>query len=284
MIKKIGKTCNDLMNTSTKMLLSFLDLILYGKFYSFPFGKIPRGSSSEYIRLWEAAKSVSYPIIDQFEDEYGYAVDRDWFDNLSLLTQVVIKKSSICYQHGRLLYACLSKYCEKSNDTCINVLETGTARGFSSLCMAKALADRSCTGTILTIDVIPHDVEIFWNCINDASGPCSRANLLSGYRDLVDKYLIFIQGTTDLSLKKVYYPRIHFAFLDACHTYKDVLYEFLYIYPRQKKGDMVFFDDYTFDQFPGVVSAVDTICEQYNYNKRVIMPNNNRGYVIAEKR
>ena len=49
------------------------------------------------------------------------------------------------------------------------ILETGTARD-SSICMAKALNDRNYQGLISTIDSIPHEKKIFWNCIDDHIG------------------------------------------------------------------------------------------------------------------
>jgi hypothetical protein len=59
--------------------------------------------------------------------------------------------------------------------------------------------------------------------------------------------------------------------------------EFFYLKDKQKKGDIIFFDDYTPDLFPGVVKAVDEICEKYNYSKRIITISQQRRYVIAVK-
>ena len=48
----------------------------------------------------------------------------------------------------------------KENKT-INIVETGTARGFSSICMAKALSDSEFEGSIFTLDVLPHFKKMF---------------------------------------------------------------------------------------------------------------------------
>ena len=53
------------------------------------------------------------------------------------------------------------------NNNSINIIETGTVRGFSALCMAKALSDAKFEGSIFTIDVLPHDKKMFWNCAAD---------------------------------------------------------------------------------------------------------------------
>ena len=99
--------------------------------------KIPK----EYLWLRSLkVKNIKYKEIDNFEESCGYFLDKDWLDNLALYTQIVIKKSQINYQHGRILYSLLMKYLNQNNDK-INVLETGTARGFSSICMSKAILD-----------------------------------------------------------------------------------------------------------------------------------------------
>jgi hypothetical protein len=62
------------------------------------------------------------------------------------------------------------------------------------------------------------------------------------------------------------------------------MYEYGLIKDRQKAGDIIFFDDYTPQFFPGVVRAVDEICDRYGYEKRMIAVSEQRGYVIAHKK
>ena len=59
--------------------------------------------------------------------------------------------------------------------------------------------------------------------------------------------------------------------------------EFSNIKKVQQKGDIIFFDDYTQVLFPGVVKAVDKICEQNDYCLNVVRLNNLRAYAIAVK-
>ncbi len=120
-------------------------------FHDYLFGKKPRARKEEYLAIWEKVKRQSYPVIDQYEQKLRFYIDSEWFHKLALHTQVVIKKSEICYQHGRLLYATLSNYVHQNGFSHINILETGTARGFSSLCMAKYVIDQnSSTDDVLT--------------------------------------------------------------------------------------------------------------------------------------
>lgn len=264
-------------------LMEPVNQFVYRRFYEFPFGNSPRASADTYTKIWIEARKKQYPIIDDYENELGYSINEDWFQKLALLTQVVIKESDICYQHGRLLYTTLSHYVNKNPCKSLNILETGTARGFSALCMAKALHDANQSGRILTFDVLPHDVKMYWNCIADEQGSQTRSKLLKNYDSLIENFIIFHQGDTKLELKKVYIPRVHFAFLDGMHTYEYVLREFDYLKGKQQNGDIIFFDDYTPSQFPGIVKAVDEICAKHGYSKRVITVSSQRGYVIVQK-
>jgi predicted O-methyltransferase YrrM len=213
----------------------------------------------------------------------GYAIEPRWFHELALRTQVVIKSSDICYQHGRLLYAALAQYVSRNSDPSLTILETGTARGFSALCMARALRDMGRPGKIITFDVLPHDTPMYWNCIADQDGPQSRAQLLADYAPLIEEYVLFHRGDTRIELDKIALPRVHLAFLDGMHTYDYVMREFAFVRKRQAAGDIVFFDDYTPEFYPGIVEAVDTICRNHGYSKRVISLSQQRGYVIARK-
>ena len=88
---------------------------------------------------------------------------------MALITQITIKNSDLVYSHGRVIYSCLSNYIS-TTDGNINILETGTSKGFSSVCMAKALRDQNKIGSIHTIDILPKDKKIYWNNISDFEG------------------------------------------------------------------------------------------------------------------
>ena len=276
------------LNYLIKPISFITDKILYFVWYNYPFGKKPKGSEKNYLELAEEVKKQIYPEIDAYEKETGIILEKTWLDYLALHTQITIKKSKLCYAHGRLLYSALSNYLQtinkKTNKERIFILETGTARGFSAICMAKALDDNCTDGLILTYDVLPHSVKMFWNSISDITkGPQTRAKLLEYWGDLCQKYILFHQGDTSLELNKIYAERVHFAFLDGAHTYDDVMFEFSQIREKQKSGDIVVYDDYNQKKFPGIVKAVDEICYKYSYNKKIISSDINRGYVIATK-
>ena len=166
----------------------------------------------------------------------------------------------------------------------INIIEIGTARGFSALCMAAALQKMEVQGKITTIDPLPHHHKMYWNCIDDIENEKTRAEILSDYLDLTTQYIDFIEGKSEVILNNFIYPRIHFAFIDGGHEYENIIFEFQYIYKFQKQGDIIIFDDYNTNLFSGIVKAVDEICSDYNYSKKVIAVNEQRGYVIATQK
>ncbi len=264
----------------------FLNKFFNYNWYNFPFGNKPRETRETYLRLAEKAKNQKYPEIASYEKHRGFTIDRFWLDELALHTQITIKKSELCYAHGRVLYTCLSEYLSKYTklNERINIFETGTARGFSSLCMAKALEDQNRSGLILTFDNLPHSTKMFWNSIDDFEGPKSRSELLSSWKNLMQNYIVFLQGDTLIELEKVEVERINFCFLDGSHTYKDVMFEFKKVKDKQLSGDIIVYDDYTPGQFSGIVKAVDEICEKYNYDRIDLKSSRKRGYVIAIKK
>lgn len=285
-MNKIRKIISKVFET----ILPFVDRMAYLRYFKNPFSNFPISTLNDYQKLAKISEKNTYSVedVDLLEKENGYSINKDWLNSLALLTQVVVKKSELNYAHGRILYSVLRKYLSSfkpETNKSINVLETGTARGFSAICMAKALSDSKFEGSICTVDVLPHDKKMFWNCAADhTSGKQTRQNLLSDWSDLTDRYIIFMQGFTKHVLPKIALTRIHFAFLDGAHTYDDVLFEFNNISKRQKEGDIIVFDDYNESDFPGIVKAVNYIGSKMNYDIKYLRNKNTlRDYAIAKK-
>ena len=250
-----------------------------------PFTSAPMATADQYQKLWKAEAANTYPSIDELEKSYGHAVDKAWMDDLALHTQIVIKTSPLCYQHGRILYAVLSDFLAKrpKKSPPITIFETGTARGFSATVMAKAMQVSNQSGRIVTFDILPHDKKIYWNCIDDHEGKKSRSDLLAPWQDLIAPYIMFIEGDSRINLGKVQAERIEFAFLDGAHSYHDVTFEFERVAAYQQAGDIIVFDDYNTSDFAGLVRAVDDGCVRMGYDKKVITAKGDRRYVIATK-
>lgn len=247
-----------------------------------PFGSSPRLTPDEYRRRYESTVRVESDLAEKIESDTGFRLTREWVNELALHTQVVEKKSSLDWVHGRLLYSFFRRFIQASVPDVENfmVLETGTARGFSAVCLAKALVDSRKPGVVLTLDPLPHSKKIFWNVIDDHDGKRTRQTLLNAWSVELE-HIVFITGTSRRSLPRLGIGRIHFAFLDAQHTKKEVIREFKYVQARQLRGDMLFFDDVTPGRYDGVVEAVDDVEASGLYSVTRYFGSDSRGYAVA---
>lgn len=261
------------------------DEFIYFRWNNNPYLNSPN-KKSYYAKLYKKVIKKKYPFIDKIEKELGFRINKKWLNELAFHTQVVKKQSEINYQHGRVLYSLLRAHIKKNKLLYVNIFETGTARGFSSLCMAKALNDHHTFGKILTLDILPHNRPIYWNIIDDSQGKKTRKELLAKYSKLLNNYIIFFQNYSEIGIKHIDMGRIHFAFLDGNHTADTLCKEIEYVVSRQKKGDMIVFDDYDEKQFPEVVSAVDEFLKTNNYEARKYRADKSltRFYVCATKK
>lgn len=223
--------------------------------------------------------------ITDFEIKNKYSVNRKWLNKLALHTQVTIKKSEINYEHGKILYSSLSKYISaaKSNLKEYTIFETGTAKGFSSICLSKALIDQNAKGKILSIDVVPHNIKRYWNVIDDSKGKKTREELLSNWQNEC-KNIKFITGNISNIIKNLKLERINFAFIDSIHTPSQIKLEFRFIANKQKIGDIIILDDIdtSYDRYN--LPRFRYLIEEFpNYNYEFIESFYPRCYAIAKK-
>ena len=217
-------------------------------------------------------------------ERFGDLPDREFVDPLALATQVVPKDEQLDWSHGYLLYAALGSYLRRTpSDRPVTIFETGTARGFSAICMAQALRTAGRAGTILTVDVLHAERPIYWNSIADVDGPRTRLELLEPWSELVEDHIVFLRGDVDFALEQLGLPRIHFAFLDAEHTYDAVRRELAFVATHQRPGDVIVCDDYTPKAFPEIVRAVDELGASGGYELETYVSSPDRGYAYLEK-
>lgn len=214
----------------------------------------------------------------------GYKViNKEFIFDLAYVTQTMIKKSQINIDHGKILYSLIYHYCSKKKLKSINIVETGTAKAFSAICMAKALSDLDMYGKIYTFDLFSHNKDIIWNNISDIDKKISRKNLISNWNELIDKYIIFISGYSHINLKRIFFGRVHFAFIDGSHFGHDINYELQEISKYQLSGDQILFDDYNDKRFVSLTNHINLLCNKMGYKKEYIPGSNNRNYLLAIK-
>ncbi len=245
----------------SKPISKFL-FITHNIAYKDPFGDKPLINKIEgYESNFASSVSLEEHVITKNSIFLDNPPDIDFIKDAAFYLQNVIKKTRNSYLHGFVLYSYLSHYLkvyskEFSVNKKVNILDIGTARGFSAICLAKALKDFSQQGNIFTFDIIPNRVPFYWNSATDIiHGPLSRMVLLNKWQELVNDYILFFSTATFNSLRVVDIPKIHFAFVDGSHFFNDVLNEINYIVKRLNNKAIIVFDDYDKELFPGVVKA-----------------------------
>ncbi len=272
-----------MLNIIFKLQLYIFKIIFFLFKKGYPFGIMIWGDENKYKEIYFETINYSYEKIDHYEKKFEKKIDKKWMDELALQTQVVIKDSKINYQHGRVLYSELSNYIAKNSPESLTIIETGTARGFSAVCMSKAINDCKYDGSIISVDILPNDKKIYWNSISDIEGKKTRGEILKKWENLT-KIIKFIQGDSAKVLSNLNLERVNFAFLDGSHNVKKLKKEFEWVSKRQKKNDIIVFDDYDYKNFKEICNFVDNIETQNNYEVSKIFSDNNRGYAIAFKK
>jgi len=265
-------------------------------------------TTETYLKLWKDAMHTGNAVVTEAKKYFKRELtdeQRNFIDQLALRTQICIKASKLMYVHGHVLYLAIRDYLQRHNDIKhINILETGTARGFSAVCMSKALSDANRSGTITTYDILPHEKMMKWNCIVDFEDSCvgqtNRIKILKPWENLTDN-IRFLVADTRKGLHSDDHSRIHFAFLDAQHDYKHLSHELNYTMNRQQHGDVIVCDDYTKYhkenigingvkgpyQYPGIIKAVDEFIKKGIYDHKIFYADDGtkkRGYVYLVHR
>ena len=256
----------------------------YRRYDENPFAVDPESISRERFLALAAGTRRNDAFVATLGERFGKLPDAEFVDELALATQVVPKDEELDWSHGFLLYAALTGYLERvDSDRPVTIFETGTARGFSAVCMPKALRDAGGSGKILTADMLHAERPLFWNSIADADGPKTRLELLDRWADLVEDYVVFLRADVAVVLEQLGLARIHFAFLDAEHTYHAVRDELAFVAAHQKVGDVIVCDDYTPREFPEIVRAVDELAASGTYELEPFASSDARGYAYLQK-
>ncbi len=241
-----------------------------------------------YYQLSIFAKTFDYgTILNDLMSFFGYLHNKDEMDDIGLKLQVCVKQSKPMYLHGYVISSALYQYLVQTKLTDITILETGTARGFSSVVMAKVMELHEINGTIHTLDY----VDKFDNCLKSAQlkRTVTLEECIQEWQQLVDKYIIFEKGDSNAKLLELESKllRIHFAFLDGAHHYNDLTNELNFVEKRQQIGDIIVCDDYTINQYPEICKAVDDFLTNGKYENKIFFGDDGvkkRGYVYMRKK
>jgi hypothetical protein len=240
--------------------------------------------NKEQARVWayqaafDTERVQTYPVVDEFEHEMGYALDRVKMEDAARVLACPLKVNPPNWQHGRVLYALARDYFKSVVDSggWFQIVDIGTAKGFSALCLQWALDDSGKVGQVVSMDVIDPAGTEKRNTVAECSGPVTLADIHAPWPDA--KKISFIQSDS-LSWLRRLSDRIHVAFVDGKHDGSVVSQEARLISSRQVSGDVVVFDD---AQIPGVDLAIRNVSDIYTLRKLTVK--DNRAYVIGRRR
>jgi Methyltransferase domain len=231
-------------------------------------------TTEAYEAAFEKERAHEYPVIDAFEERMGFAVDRQRLEAAARVLACPVKKNPPNWQHGRVIYALARSYLAGGGHTAW--LDIGTAKGFSAVCMAWAMADAGVKGPIQSRDIIDPLSREPRNSVEDGKT----------IHEFVDPFhpdgiMIMFDKVDDLP---VIGDRIGFAFIDGSHTYDGVRSDINTVTPRQRAGDIILFDDWQVEPVRRAIESallLDVCMSSYSLEVIDLLPK--RKYAIAVK-
>jgi len=157
------------------------------------------------------------------------------------------------YERGILLYSLIAKYKPKT------VLEIGTATGYSTLCMARAMCDFQIPGKIYTID--PESINRKIELVSNVDLSTKKTLTLKDHWSKIapHEWLTKIEpiiGYSGRIMNKYKFPQIEFAYIDGAHFFEAVKHDFYAILKVVADEFNILFDDYTPGLYPNGVSKL----------------------------
>jgi predicted O-methyltransferase YrrM len=231
-------------------------------------------SSKTYDAVYARELVNEYPVVDTFEQRMGHALERNRLERAARVLACPVKDNPPNWQHGRVLYALARNYCQHQID--VSMLDIGTAKGFSALCLLWALRDSDTIGSVTSVDVLDPQARVRRNTVAEVDGFKTLAETLEPWPEAHAIRFKQRTGADELSDGQ---SRIHVCFVDGKHDGKVVAIEGYLLSQRQMAGDVVMFDDV---HLPDVWAAVKTLKTKYELERLDLLPN--RAYAIGVRR
>jgi predicted O-methyltransferase YrrM len=230
---------------------------------------------SDYQRVFDAERVNEYQVIDAIETRTGYALVRERLEGAARVLACPVKKHMPNWQHGRVLYALTRKYLEGAVSDPVNLIDVGTAKGFSALCLLWALVDATCYGDVVSVDVLDPNERVKRNTSAECDGYRSLYEILQPWPE--SSGIDFRKSTGVEAIAS--FDRVHICYLDGKHTYEAVSAEIGLLVERQQPGDLVIWDD---AQIEGVSKAISEAKKHYQIERIDLLPH--RAYAIGVRR
>lgn len=228
-----------------------------------------------YDEAFTTERAHEYPVVDDFEARYRYDVGRERLERAARVLACPVKANPPCWQHGRVLYAVARKALASGGPA--TLLDIGSAKGFSALCLQWALDDSPAMGQVVSVDVID---PLAWerrNTVAEVDGHLlTLAETVAPWPEA--QRIAFVESTGEqwLTLNP---GRLRVVFVDGKHTGAVVFREARLIAGRQQPGDVVVFDDV---HIPEVDDAVRKMAHAYAFERLEVLPK--RAYALGVRK
>ena len=236
-------------------------------------------SRVEYADAFEAEAKRTYPVIDALEIRLGYALSPSRYLPAAEVLACPVKKDKhgqlrqvALWQHGRVLYALARERFVGLED--VTVLDIGTAKGYSALCVLWALMDTDCGGMVHSVDVLDPLARIPRHTVAEVDGLKTLAEFLSPWPEA---QRIQFHQSTGIAWLEQHEDWLPFVYVDGKHTAAVVRRESELIRHRQRAGDVTVFDDV---QIPDVATVLARLG---GYDIEYVRPTKDRAYAIARR-
>lgn len=197
-----------------------------------------------YLAAFEKERQVEYPQVTALEVRLGFAAPIEPLLAAARDLACPLKVNCPNWQHGRVLYALLRGYLSEERQHG-QVVDIGTAKGYSAVVMAWALRDGERRSLpLFSVDIVDPFERVARNSIAELEG-------LKTVPEFVEPHLHgapapnFRGGGSIAWLKNAVsgHRRIGFAFVDGKHDPRVVHDEIDLIARCQAPGDHCVFDD-----------------------------------------
>lgn len=231
-------------------------------------------TARDYDIAFELGQQPSFPLVDALEQRTGYALETAKLEGAARVLACPVKANPPCWAHGRVLYSVVRQYLEGCRSRVL-MLDIGTAKGFSALCLQWALNDAQVQGTVVSVDVIDPRSREARNTVAELDGGKTLSEVLAPWPE--GSAIKFLHSTGIQWLTQ-YTGRIEVAFVDGKHQGTVVWKEGALLADRQQPGDLVIFDDV---HLPDVRAAVASL-SAYTVEWMNVLPK--RAYAIARRK
>lgn len=151
-------------------------------------GRVDRAgqlTEEDYRRAFALERQTRYPSIDRYEEHCGFKLEQMKLLNAARVLACPVKVNPPNWQHGRVLYSTLMRYLLGAAMPWL-VVDVGTAKGFSALCMLWALQDTKFTEEnweIHSVDVIDPCARYRRNTVAEVGGLLTLPETLAHWKE-----------------------------------------------------------------------------------------------------